>query len=1102
MNKINVLLTLFISFLFCKALAQETVENPSILPPSPNSAELGRYGDIPISHSTGALNLDIPLSSITTKNLNLPISVSYSSNGLRVNAIGSRAGFDWVLNAGGVITRVVYDEPDFHPGTQWVSGSPDFSVEDQTLLDFLEQSASGGWDNQPDIFHYNFAGIAGKFVFDDQGNPMAIPHGNIKIEYVGGAPENGFLLTTADGVKYHFGGQTATELTNYNTESNCTVYEGAELPIATSWYLKRMEHPHGDFIDFFYTPAYAEYRSGVTQTYYYIPPSTRAGNIPSPHGSIRCPLYEDQTCSNYIDANVVILRSIVTSSNDSVIFDYKTRTDINGDVLIDEIKFVNRDNQLMNRYKFLHSIAQSSEYSTDPTERIRYFLIGIQEFGQQSEKPKEHKFHYKDLDQLPKRFSLSQDRHGYYNGKSNSYLVPRPTSLMDQEKFYKNGGYIGSDKSPDSNFSSKGMLIMVEYPTKGYNKIYYGGNDTYVTEQVQGNPEILTLNVQGDDDEPSVAQELPPFTATDQPYIERAIHAEFINSTGVIDEDPHIRMNVILIQNSTGQVIVDESVGLGEVKDFGVALQAGSSYTFRLEFYGFTGHVGFANIKVYPEPVQMTHNKPVSGLRVEKIESYDANENPIGLKKYTYAYINDLEKSSGFIVSEPDIPVTILHSAIAHSPQHPVTNPSYLTLETIDCDYLILQEVSGGSNSRFFSSSHIFYESVIETNDIDMLEGGVEYIYSLKKDVANVTLFGDHQVNSPFTNKGYSNGQLKQENVFIKEGGLVYYKRKTEHFYKEDPRILNQINGLAIRRKFRKTGGGFVMTGAAIQTLLKAFDVASYFTYSYWNYREKTVETIFDQDQQVSMVITTNYTFDNPSHLLPTMISKVDSRGNAVFNQKKYVQDMAFVGSEESARSGLISNYQIGTLVEEINNINGTVNKTHFTFNESATGKFTLYTTGTNTGPVGEMETRMKYVSYDARGNVREVSKSNDHTTTYLWGYNYTYPIAEIRNTTYQGVLSVLGQTSIDELNNNPGTDSQVRQTIQLLREDPAMKEAIITSYTYTPMVGMTSMTDTNNVTTYYEYGPFGRLKLVRDKDGNVLQTYEYNYKESNQQGN
>jgi len=63
---------------------------------------------------------------------------------------------------------------------------------------------------------------------------------------------------------------------------------------------------------------------------------------------------------------------------------------------------------------------------------------------------------------------------------------------------------------------------------------------------------------------------------------------------------------------------------------------------------------------------------------------------------------------------------------------------------------------------------------------------------------------------------------------------------------------------------------------------------------------------------------------------------------------------------------------------------------------------------------------------------------------------------------------------------------------IDELRLHPA--DAMMTSYTYEPLVGMTSKTDARGYTLTYFYDSANRLKTIRDEDDNVLETYEYNY--------
>jgi hypothetical protein len=77
--------------------AQEQDYLPFYTPPSPSAYELGKYGQIPVGIFTGTPNFNLPLYEYKTNNLAIPITVSYSSNGIKVDQIESNVGLGWCL---------------------------------------------------------------------------------------------------------------------------------------------------------------------------------------------------------------------------------------------------------------------------------------------------------------------------------------------------------------------------------------------------------------------------------------------------------------------------------------------------------------------------------------------------------------------------------------------------------------------------------------------------------------------------------------------------------------------------------------------------------------------------------------------------------------------------------------------------------------------------------------------------------------------------------------------------------------------------------------------------------------------------------------------
>jgi YD repeat-containing protein len=129
---------------------------------------------------------------------------------------------------------------------------------------------------------------------------------------------------------------------------------------------------------------------------------------------------------------------------------------------------------------------------------------------------------------------------------------------------------------------------------------------------------------------------------------------------------------------------------------------------------------------------------------------------------------------------------------------------------------------------------------------------------------------------------------------------------------------------------------------------------------------------------------------------------------------------------------------------------------------------------------------------YDVYGNIQEMQKTNDVKEVYLWGYSNMYPVAKVVGSTYTTVSSIAQQYLIDGAVSN---DASMRSVLNNLRAN--LPNAFVTTYTYAPLVGMTSQTDPAGRTTYYEYDGLGRLSLIRDKDQNSIKKFDYQYQAS-----
>lgn len=143
----------------------------------------------------------------------------------------------------------------------------------------------------------------------------------------------------------------------------------------------------------------------------------------------------------------------------------------------------------------------------------------------------------------------------------------------------------------------------------------------------------------------------------------------------------------------------------------------------------------------------------------------------------------------------------------------------------------------------------------------------------------------------------------------------------------------------------------------------------------------------------------------------------------------------------------------------------------------------------------GPQRTLFTLDRYDSRGNLLQSSDPNGIPTTYLWGYQSTCLVAEIKNATYQQVAAVLGQAQITAISDRMMLSESDIAILNGLRSNPALSGAQVVSYTHHPVFGITRHTDSRGVSTSYLYDEMGRLKEITDDAGNPVEAYDYKYK-------
>jgi YD repeat-containing protein len=1075
--RILLLLTVALGYATMQSQTNDISQLPNLIPPSPEASSLFKFVETPVNLSDGLASIDIPIYTIKTKGIQIPISLSYHSRGILVAEIASRVGLGWTLNYGGMISRQVRGKSDDGSGFGYLSQNfyENFFTDQNTRDNLYQSHLNNTIDFDPDLFFFNFPGHSGKFIFDQAtSEPWQQKYSDININTPSknGAIIEDWTIIDEKGNTFYFGNgrwdfenTSSHKFTQGGTAANIP---SVEDPTYNTWHLYKIVTYEQEEITFDYQmPENISYIRRSYDTF-----ESSSSTLTSYYSDVDG--YQRQIKQiNFPGGKIVF--SAATSY----------REDLTGGRALDYVTVYDDNNQVIARYDLDYSYVTSPTTNNrlshlvglDPKSNKRMFLASVTKSANGESLPP-YQFDYSAV-KLPNRFSNSQDNWGYFNAADNgSYLT-----------FFDYGSST-NDRRVDSTKNGAGLLRKITYPT--------GGSASYEYEQnIAVKPSFLNSLVS------------PGNNPLERQYMGLG-HLEVAYFDGVKFSKP-----VVIGDNLAGSVKSSIDFDYGSCSDgqstsycnFSVVLKRSSGESYVLPFGSNKSNAGIPpgsyTLEVYPpgrnsslyfvanlywdEEVPQedsTGNELIlaSGKRIKKIIYSDGQ---VTLKTKEYGYNEPSGQNSGKIFGLPN----------------------FYSIQEVMGDYILLDKYGcrPGSPLTSLQGNNLAYGYVTEyegTKDDNI--GKTEYEFTNFSDDGEYYKFPYHL---PIDNQ-WLRGKLKAQKMFKNLGSSYSLVKKVENQY-----LYAGINSPAIVAYQPILYPG--------ETVVKTYDDTSFemplavFTpddqqqdgHAYKVYYQKggtsdlhsTTQTDYLESENGSQTVTSTKTnFYNYSDHYQVAGSEETTDGKTSTTTYWYTPEVTLYGSlgYDALSSIELSSFQNVALKNRIVPVQTEVETKEGNTTVAKTVQRTLFGSGNFPLPaslegakLGEnLETRITFYKYDASGNPLELSKDNGPHIIYLWGYEDQYPIAKIENATYSDVSAALGFSDLGIV------DESDLSVINNLRSSLSLPHALITTYTYKPLIGMTTVTDPAGRVTNYEYDGLGRLESVKDSQGNLVSKTEYHY--------
>ncbi len=486
MKKINVLIKIVIICLFSsistiRCFGGEDVSNflgiPKVVPPSPEAMAFNRYIEWPVDLYSGIPQISIPIHTIKVDDFTLPISLSYHAGGVKVQDVATRVGLGWVINAGGQISCTVKGLPDNKGYTDFLSKwSNENSTSSEDMDDLALLFTSYNWE--PDVNYFSIPGASGRFFYNTDGEIVCVPKTDMKIEYESGK----YIITDDKGNVYEFEEFEETVCYSVMLDEDLDVIANSRTNLYSAGLnsralLTKITLKSGKEIKFVYQ--HEEWGGSDDEDRL----RTRSGYINNEKASYYMDSWFDINRRNdeisYIETrykSMPVLDSIITDKEIIKFHSEEYRCDLPDATYLSSIDIVDRFTEdVVKTYNLdYYYTGRSTEYELDELDasditiedsyKYRLMLRSVQEEGKNP-----YSFKYFNDKYLPNRiYSFDYDKYGFYNGDwdtpplSHYYDYTTEEAVSDPDRV-----------EPVLEYARTGTLYQITYPTKGISTFNY-----------------------------------------------------------------------------------------------------------------------------------------------------------------------------------------------------------------------------------------------------------------------------------------------------------------------------------------------------------------------------------------------------------------------------------------------------------------------------------------------------------------------------------------------------------------------------------------------------------------------------------------------------